>query len=303
MNVSRILGRSDPMPFVPPRVKGTVCSAGMHQLVAAWRPLKLDASSALLANVVEGVTDWDIPNSEAAADLTIRALPHTATYLVFQYRTPIRSYRRFGEADHHHAPYRHVATRAQKGIAVLRPMGPVGVIAVQLRAEASVRILGERLRDFVDVKINLEDVFRACDVSLLAEMLAEAPNSRERLACVQRFLLANLREREADQVACRAAAFLRRNPFLRMRRLATDLGVSERHLSRRFQTVFGVGLKCFARAARLENIVIARRRGLSWSDVASTCGFSDQSHMIDDVNAIIGVAPGRALGQDGVLAW
>lgn len=47
----------------------------------------------------------------------------------------------------------------------------------------------------------------------------------------------------------------------------------------------------------------ARRRGLSWADVAYTCGFADQAHMINDVNAIIGVAPDRAFGHDGFLAW
>jgi AraC-like DNA-binding protein len=134
-------------------------------------------------------------------------------------------------------------------------------------------------------------------------MLAEAPGSRERFACVQRFLLANLCEREPDPVACHAAARLRRDPCLRVRQLAADLGISERHLSRRFQSIFGTSPKCFARAARVEKIVAARRSGASWADAAYACGFADQAHMINDVSAIIGAPPDRAFRFDSTFVW
>jgi AraC-like DNA-binding protein len=174
---------------------------------------------------------------------------------------------------------------------------------VRLKAEGAERILGERLRDIVDAKISLEELFRSRDICSLVEKLTNAASSRERFIYTQQFLLAHLRAREADHVVCRAAALLRRRPFLRVQRLAADLSISERHLSRCFRSRFGLGLKCFARAARVEKIVAARRRGLSWADVAYTCGFADQAHMIHDVNAIVGEAPDRAFGCDDALAW
>jgi len=272
--------------------------------MAAWVPLYLDVSSAPLANVVEAVTDWDIPNDDATRDVTIQVFPRTNPYLLFQYRTPVRSFRRFRGTDDHRPPYNaHAAAWVQTGTVVVYPSGPVGIICVLLRPEAAVRVLGERLHGLANVKIDLEEVFCPTCLCLLTKQLAEASNSRERFACVQHFLLANLSGRELDRVACRAAASLRQNPFLRVRKLAADIGISERQLSRRFQSMFGVDLESFARAARVERIVSTRRSGLSWTHVAGMCGFADQAHMIHDVNAIIGAAPDQVFRDDCILAW
>jgi transcriptional regulator GlxA family with amidase domain len=90
---------------------------------------------------------------------------------------------------------------------------------------------------------------------------------------------------------CRAAQCLRRNPSLRVRGLAAQLDVGERHLSRTFRATFGASLKQFARVARIEKIVAMRQAGSAWADIASACGFADQAHMIHDFDAIVGETP------------
>ncbi len=137
-----------------------------------------------LANVVEGIADWDIPDAGMARALAIKVLPSTTPYVIVQYRTSIASSRTFGCAEYRHRHYRHVATKAQSGIVTVRPNGPVGAIIVRLRPEAAVRILGEGMQDFADAKISLGDVFSEGDVCLLEEMVSEAPGSPERYAHV-----------------------------------------------------------------------------------------------------------------------
>jgi AraC-like DNA-binding protein len=171
-----------------------------------------------------------------------------------------------------------------------------------IRPEAAARLLGGGLRDFANAKIGLEEVFGDGDVALLAETLAKARSSRERLASVQHFLLEKRNEQEPDQVACAAAARLRSNPSLRVRQLAADLGISERQLSRRFQALFGTSPKSFARASRVEKIVAARRSGSSWAEVAYACGFADQAHMINDVGTIVGASPDLAFHHERLFA-
>jgi len=151
--------------------------------------------------------------------------------------------------------------------------------------------MGERMQDFVNEKIDLSDLFKAGDVSLLEEMLMESPDSAERFARIESFLLRNLRECRPDPVACRAAQCLRRNPSLRVQRLAAQLDVSERHLSRRFRAMFGAGPKLFARVARIEKVLAMRQHGSAWADIAYACGFADQAHMINDFDAIVGEPP------------
>ena len=69
------------------------------------------------------------------------------------------------------------------------------------------------------------------------------------------------------------------------------LEISERHLSRCFQNAFGIGPKRFARAARIEKVLAARREGAAWDDIACTLGFADQAHMIREFNEIVGQSP------------
>jgi hypothetical protein len=184
----------------------------------------------VLADCVDGMADWDIACSDQAQTLTVKVIPGTAPLLLIHYRTPIASTWQFGSGGFSQPDYRHFATMHQTGVVVLRPRGPLGTIAVRLRPEAAACLRGERMQYFLDARIGLDGLFGTSRVSLLGEMLAEARTSAERFACTERFLAANRRERRAKPVACRAAAHLRQNPYLRVRHLAARLDVSESHL-------------------------------------------------------------------------
>jgi AraC-like DNA-binding protein len=219
-------------------------------------PTRLVQAHPLLAEIVDQIADWDFPDGGVARALRTKALPSTAPYLIAQYR-----------------------------------VRPLGVLIVRLKPEAAARLMGERMQDFADEKIELGNLFKASDLSLLEEMLMEAPDSAARFARIQSFLLRNLHTRQPDPVVCRAAQSLRRNPALRVRRLAAQLDVSERHLSRSFRAMFGASPKQFARVARIEKILAMRQGGSAWAAIAYACGFTDQAHMINDFGAIVGEPP------------
>jgi AraC-like DNA-binding protein len=119
----------------------------------------------------------------------------------------------------------------------------------------------------------------------------QSGSSSERIACIERFLLQNLRQDREDPVFSHASSWLRRNPGLRIRKLASLLDISERHLSRGFRGMYGTSPKQYARVARIEKVIAARKRGLDWTDVAYTCGFTDQAHLIHDFGTIVGGTP------------
>jgi AraC-like DNA-binding protein len=216
-------------------------------------------TSSVLADYVDEMIDWEIACADEAQPLTVKAIPGTAPLLVIHYRTPmIASTWQFGSRGFSQPDYLHYATMHQTGVVVSRPRGPLGMIAVRLRPEAAACLLGERLQSFLDNRIRLDDLFGTSRVTLLVEMLAEARTNVERFACMEGFLAASLGERRFELVACRAAALLRQNPHGRVRHLAARLDVSERHLSRSFQAMFGMSPKQFARIARIESVWSAR---------------------------------------------
>jgi len=254
---------------------------------------------------VDAIADLDVPDAETARKLSIKVLPSTTPYVLVQYRTRIGSVREFDGACHNHGQYGHIASYVRCGVANVRAFGPVGVVVVRLRPEAAPRILGSGMDAFANVKIGLSDILERRRMSVLEEQVAEARTSVERVALVTDFLRANMRERDPDPLVSWAAAQLRHKP-VRIRLLAEELGISERHLSRRFRAVFGISPKEFARTARLEKVLVARAAGLAWADLSYACGFADQAHMINDTRRILGASPEQILappltGQRGDL--
>jgi AraC-like DNA-binding protein len=248
-----------------------------------------------LANFVECIADWDIPDSKIARDFAVTVMPSTTPYVIVQYRSSIASSRKFRDVIEPHRGYQHIVTTIQTGIVTVCPDGPVGAVIARLKPEAAACLLGDNIQEFADTKVDLGAIFAAGEVDSLAERLAEARCSYDRITEVLRFLLANVRPHGRDPVVCRAAADLRSNPSLRVGALAAELGLSERHLSRKFNTVLGIGPKRFARIARVEHVLAACDRGAAWADIAYSCGFTDQAHMVNDFNDILGASPDHLL--------
>ncbi|MBL1080159.1 AraC family transcriptional regulator [Nocardia sp. 2] len=74
--------------------------------------------------------------------------------------------------------------------------------------------------------------------------------------------------------------------------LATELAVSERQLRNLFTAGIGVSPKHYARIARVRQ-VLAAAGNTPWSDIATTTGYFDQSHMTADFRSLMGVTPQR----------
>src|SRR5882762_5744208 len=66
--------------------------------------------------------------------------------------------------------------------------------------------------------------------------------------------------------------------------------------SRGFRATYGTSPKQYARLARIEKVVAARKSGLGWADVAYACGFTDQAHLIHDFGTMVGGTPAELFG-------
>jgi AraC-like DNA-binding protein len=276
-----------------PKWAKTVIPAGSHHGIHTFELSDINERIPALANYVEEIADWDIPDCQTARDCAVTVLPGTTPYFVVQYRTPVSSVRIFGDKVLPHRDYRHVATTLETGMVKICPNGPLGAVVVRLKPETAPLLLGDNMYEFADTKVDLGDIFNAVEVASLAETLAQFQSSSDRIVSVLQFLWTHLRPQEPDPVVRRAAASLRRNPSLRVGLLANELGLSVRHLTRKFTRVFGTGPKRFARIARVEQVLASCRGGSTWAEIACSSGFSDQAHMINDFNAILGTTPGQ----------
>ncbi|MFO0559042.1 MAG: helix-turn-helix transcriptional regulator [Polyangiales bacterium] len=81
--------------------------------------------------------------------------------------------------------------------------------------------------------------------------------------------------------------------IVRVDRLASLAGISERSLHRLFEKYVGVSSKWIVRRARVQGAAerVARGESVDWAAVAAELGYSDQAHLIRDFRAQIGVTP------------
>ena len=106
----------------------------------------------LLAEIVDRIADWDVRDGDVARLLTPKTLPSTCPYFL-AYRAPIRSDR--CSSGYRHRLYGTRGNHDRAGVVRMRPSGPIGVLIIRLKPEAAACLMGERMQDFVNEKIDL----------------------------------------------------------------------------------------------------------------------------------------------------
>ena len=148
--------------------------------------------------------------------------------------------------------------------------------------------------------VPLEDLWGDGPARRLSERLADARTPVDAAAILEsaiaeRLVTARARDAHAELVLDAADRLSRAN----VNAVATDLGVSERHLRRVFHEVIGVSPNAFAKVTRFGRALRAAREDAraSWASIAAAAGYYDQAHLIAEFRAIAGVTPRALLGE------
>jgi AraC-like DNA-binding protein len=172
------------------------------------------------------------------------------------------------------------------------------VVGVRFHPGTGAALVGLPADELRDLRVPLTEVWgdrgRRID-----ERLDAAGSSRERLELIER----ELRRRagaagRADRLVAGAVMLLRRPEPPPVARLATELGISERQLHRRFRTAVGYGPKTLARVLRFQRMLGLARAGVRRGDLARlalAAGYADQAHMTVECTRLAGASPGRLL--------
>jgi AraC-like DNA-binding protein len=176
------------------------------------------------------------------------------------------------------------------------PAGDRDVLAgLRLRPGAAAAVIGCPASEFTNLRLPLDSAFGVADARL-ADTVQSATAPGERIArltdAVAHFFAAT--NPAVDRAVARAVRLLRARPDTQVSTLAGQIGLSERHLRRRFEDAVGYGPKRLGRVFRFQrllDLVYASGIGDSWSQLAVTAGYADQSHMINECVALTGGPP------------
>lgn len=137
----------------------------------------------------------------------------------------------------------------------------------------------------------------------IRDQLLELGSADEKLLRFESFLLEQVKR---SLVPNKAIAFavhqLQHSPqFLAIRDLASQIGITQKHLITQFEKVVGLRPKSFARVAKFNKVlnVIEHTKQVEWASIAYECGYYDQAHFIKEFHNFSGLNPSAYLTRRG----
>jgi len=159
-------------------------------------------------------------------------------------------------------------------------------------------VLGLPASTLLNQSVPLRDIWSTTAHAQFARVPDE-PTLPARLRALEAALHGRLVDEAPLDAEVRAAIdWLARHPNGRVQQLSRWLGLSHRHLQRRFSAAVGYGPKTFQsvlRFQRLLHLASSAREQQSLAHLAAAAGYADQAHMTREVGRYAGSPPARLL--------
>jgi AraC-like DNA-binding protein len=175
------------------------------------------------------------------------------------------------------------------------------MVGVHFRPGGAVPFLEQAANDFADTHADLGDLWGR-SAAVLRERLCEGARPQERFRILEAFLMRRLHRHASKRHRAVAAAlnmFGAAGTGAAVRDAAREVGLCERRFIQVFHTHVGVTPKLFCRLLRFQRArALAQRVAtVDWSQLASACGYFDQSHLIRDFQEFSSSSPTAYLRQ------
>jgi AraC-like DNA-binding protein len=187
---------------------------------------------------------------------------------------------------------------------LLRPTGRIAVAGIRFRADGAAALLDVPQCDLAGLTAPIQDLSPSLHASL-CEVRSDTDSPERALCLVLDRLTRRLAGVRPDpRVRAVVDAIDRSRGQITVDALSKRIGLTRRHLERRFQALVGVSPKRLARISRFQHALRVlgdpddRGRGIR---TAAACGYADQAHFIRDFRDLAGCPPGAHLLQRGEI--
>jgi AraC-like DNA-binding protein len=193
---------------------------------------------------------------------------------------------------------------------VVDAMQHESMLGVHFKPGGAFPFLDAIASELTDAHVDLADLWGRSGLEL-RERLCVVSTHQERFQIMEGVLTDRLRRsRKGHHVVATALnAFGPYGTRASVRDVARDVGICQRRFSKVFAAHVGLTPKVFCRVLRFQRVrtLADQIEKLDWAQIASTCGYFDQSHLINDFHEFSGVSPTEYLHclrhhrQDGRL--
>jgi AraC-like DNA-binding protein len=226
----------------------------------------------------------------------IRVLPDACVELFLNYTsTPVAI---IGNELHRHS----IVTFRMSQFMDVRMRKGTGVIAICFHPGMAYPFIQASMHIFSDTTTALADIWDC--TTEIEDKVAGTFNNEVRVSLVQKYLLKKLANGKDDlQIAHCLRQVRLSGGLIPVERLVCDTGLSQRHLSRKFQEHVGLSPKEYLRVSRFIFSLdhLKRYPEFSLTEVAYESGYYDQAHFIRDYKDYTGYTPGQVVRARHIL--
>ena len=175
------------------------------------------------------------------------------------------------------------------------------MLGVHFRPGGAFPFLGVPASELFDSHVDLTCLWGDSALAL-RERLGSVQTVLERFRIVEGVLASRLRTGPERHRAVPAALhlFARGGKGLRSRDVAREVGLCQRRFIQVFRSEVGLPPKLFSRLQRFQRARALARRAPrpDWAELALSCGYFDQAHLIHEFREFAGVTPSDSLRLD-----
>ena len=168
----------------------------------------------------------------------------------------------------------------------------IGTILVYFTEIGFTHFASNPANELFNLSLALDDIFEKSKVSEVEERLLSAASDKQRIRIVEQFLLAQLKDIQADKRIVEAVKLIyQSNGTIRIKELNEKLFISQSPFEKRFRKVVGTTPKKFASIVRFHAVLDNLNNTKSLTEICYENNFFDQAHFIKDFKQFTGDTP------------
>jgi AraC-like DNA-binding protein len=177
----------------------------------------------------------------------------------------------------------------------MRPTGPIHLFGICFQPGGGYPFFKYPAHELVDQYPDVEDIWGAKGREFIEQIRNDDRTAQSCIEAVDAYLINRLASNLRDDPVTQEAIETIKNckGHITVQQLARHLGLSRRHLTRKFKERIGISPKQLCRNIRFKQVykLIETASHDTWADVAVACGYYDQSHLINDFKHFTGSSP------------
>lgn len=224
-----------------------------------------------------------------------RVLPDGAVQIIFKLRDGGFRTIDSGNTAIEHQLSGAIVTAPSTRCTIIDTRDTAATVGVSFRPGGAAPLVGLPVSTLGGFDIELDAAWGRQRTDRLHARLAEALSAADAFRILEAALIERLERRLMPHPAVHHAlgSFARSAHTAGIAQVREATGLSHRRFVEVFTRAVGLAPKAFCRLQRFQRVLRLghRREHVRWSEVASACGYSDQSHLIHDFRAFSGLTP------------